>query len=153
MSTIDVFCLSSVDVFDVSNPEDEQELGVFQEHYTGLELVLKFAHYLDYKWNHIRAREERDVLKAEVLGYSKRQLDDFTNAADTYFLIASWYRHFNPDQFNEDRIDYWTSRYDGNHAYFLNKLVRKYVDPDWVFEQLWFDPNNVHVQREIDSTK
>lgn len=142
-----------VDIFDFEKFRDEYE--VFSTFYEGLELYLRCAIFLDYKYNHLQEKDRKIVefciskrtghlLQVVRTGKKKvgrplmkSYLDDFTNVFETTHIFEAWYLHFDPSR-DEENIYGILDRYEQHSDVVLNKMYRKYVDKDWVYKPLWF---------------
>lgn len=145
---------ATVDIFDFEKFEAEYE--VFSTFYEGLELYLRCAIFLDYKYNHLQEKNRKIVefCISKKTGHllqvirksdgtkvgrplTKTYLDQFTNVFETVHIFEAWYLHFDPSR-DEENIQCILDRYEQHSDVVLNKMYRKYVDEDWVYKPLWF---------------
>lgn len=140
------------DIFDFEKYQEEYK--VFSLFYGGLELYLRCAIFLDYKYNHLQEKDRKivefciskktgNILQVVKNGnkkvgrpLKKGYLDEFTNVFETIHLFEAWYLHF--DSNRVEKIENTLDRYEQHTDVLWNRMYRKYVDEDWVYKPLWF---------------
>jgi hypothetical protein len=147
---------TGVDIFDFDTYKNEYE--IFALFYSGLELYLRTAIFIDYKYNHLSEenrgiiriviskktgrpllvkRNEKGVKYGTVL--KKKYFDNFTNVFEPEHLFTAWYIHFQPEKLEkENYVSDTLERYAGYEDVAFNKMYRLYVDSDWVYQSIWF---------------
>ena len=131
--------LEDVDIFDFKKYPREREL--FAKHFDGIELYLRLASFIDYKYNYNLTPKERDILDLDIEGRANfDEINDFLKILTDVFeiegMLIAWYRHFNLDKL--DDIDDLLRKYVEGEDYLFNRLYRKYIDPEWGLQPLWF---------------
>lgn len=142
----------AADIFDFEKYQEEYE--IFSMFYGGLELYLRCAIFLDYKYNHLQEKDRKvvefciskktgHVLQVVRNGnkkvgrpLTKSYLNEFTNVFETVHLFEAWYLHFDPSRI--ENIEHTLERYEQHSDVLWNRMYRKYVDEDWVYKPLWF---------------
>ena len=130
-----------IDVFDFKTYFDD--FLIFTRYYSGLELYLRIAIWLSYKYEYIQSQEERNNLDDELHQNKKRKeyLDTMTDSFEPRDLVEKWYHHFNPIKIKPGFIDYVMNKpqYLAHPDCIFNQLYHKYVDQEWdIIAILWF---------------
>lgn len=130
-----------VDVFDFK--AYFEDFLIFTRYYTGLELYLRAAIWISYKYEYIQTPEERTTLDDEFRENKKKReyLDSVTDTFEPRSFVEKWYQHFNPQKLQPGFIDYVMNkpRYLAHPDCIFNQLYRKYVDREWdTIAVLWF---------------
>lgn len=141
----------------------KREYNIFALFYSGLELYLRTAIFLDYKYNYLskanRAvvkmmiskktgkplllrRDEPGTFKGRVL--NKKYFDDFTNVFEPKRLMKMWYLHFQPGKLQQGFLDDALEKYREYEDVAFNKMYKVYVDKDWTSKPLWFTKEYRH---------
>lgn len=142
-----------VDVFKFESFKTEKK--VFEKFYSGLELYLRLAIFLEYKYNYLSV-ENRDVLdfrvdkktgkvllvkrvngKLKGTPTGKKYFDEITNVFEPYHIIKRWYEHFDPERPKKNVLNL-AEKYSGYEDAAFNKMYKKYVDEEWISKPLWF---------------
>jgi hypothetical protein len=143
---------AKADVFAFEN--FKQERRVFGKFYSGLELYLRLAIFLEYKYNYLdpTAREILNLvvkksgevfLARRVQGklrgtlVTKKYFDNITNVFEPYQFLKRWYQHFAPEK-SKESIQGIAEKYSGYECVAFNRMYQKYVDPEWECKPLWF---------------
>lgn len=139
----------TVDIFDTIQFKKEYE--AFQVYYSGLELLLRFAIFIDKNNGVINIQKSKKTGKTLLVTGKKGRIIDkgwFDDASSTFEprrLIELWYRHFNPKKERiEELIDKFMDRYTGYEDIIFNRLYRQYVDPGYKMKKLWFSADLRH---------
>lgn len=133
------------DPFDFATyPEDK---AIFDKYFTKIELYLRLAIWINYKYDYIQTAKDRADLMAEYAAKSadgavaaKEFLVKLTDAFDTTALLTQWYQHFAPAKVAD--VDTHLQTYINCEGQLFNKLYKKYVDQSFdqsQFQQLWFE--------------
>jgi hypothetical protein len=141
----DIDISDKVDIFDFDTYQEEFDL--LSDYFGGLELYLRTALLIDYKYNHL-APENRQVFddalnKHKTYDNKKEFLENILDAFEPREMLAQWYRHFIPDKLREDPdvINRVAEKYQDKIDIAFNRMYKKRVDPDWELSPLWFSPN------------
>lgn len=126
---------TTIDVFDF--PRYKKEYQAFSHYFADVELYLRLAIFLDYKYNYLRTMEERYTLDQSLS--NKKALIDITDIFDTPKLLLLWYLHFNPEMANEETVNEVLDKYESHEDVLFNRLYKKYVNPNYSGNKpLWF---------------
>lgn len=133
---------AKVDIFDFVT--FKKEYAALACLYSGLELHLRTALLLDYKYNYL-AKEDRHILNLVVskktgkplLAYTnpegklvgkpvtKKYMNNFTNVLEPYYIFKKWYQHYNPSKLDDKKFLKDTlEKYQGHEDVALNKMYR-----------------------------
>lgn len=134
----------NVDVFDFQLYKDDLEL--FQQYFTGLELYIRLAGWLLYKYVRLTEESERQELFLDLIfsdvetqiprTNTKEWLELMSDVFDPEQMLWSWYKHFKPSVlYNVNNL---YVKWQNHLNVFLNMLYRRYVDENHVDEPLWF---------------
>lgn len=132
---------TTIDVFDFKTYF--KDFLLFTRFYCGLELYLRVAIWLNYKYEYIVEDGERDTLDQELeqRKNKKEYLDSLTDTFEPKTFVEKWYQHFNPNKIQPGFIDYVMNKpqYLAHPDYLFNQLYRKYVEREWdLLTILWF---------------
>lgn len=115
--------------------------------------MLRFAIYVDYKYNYLDKSEQKklQIQKSRKTGkallvsegkgkvLTKSYFDELTSVFEPRRLLEMWYAHFNPYKENIDEvIENALIKYVEYEDVVFNKLYRMYVDENAKMEPLWF---------------
>jgi hypothetical protein len=129
-----------IDAFDFVKYKNEYDL--FRKYFTGLELYLRTAIYILYKYEYITNLNDRLLLDKEMNNSTEQatDLELLTDSFEPKELVMKWYYHFNPDRDNlESFVDDLLSKHIGCENVVFNSLYKKYVDSSWNrYTELWF---------------
>jgi len=144
---------SYVDIFDFVKYHEEYE--ILSRFYSDLELYLKTAIFLDYKYNYLREKD-RSVLDIRISEKSGKVLlvpagsqrgkvlkqkyfDTFTNVFEPHHLLKAWYKHFAPEKLeNKNWLAATEEKYAGHEDVAFSKMYIIYVDPEYQPRSIWF---------------
>jgi hypothetical protein len=137
---------------EVVNPEVEEEskeqidnfdfekyseiYNLLFNYYSNLELYLRTAILIDYLHNYNFTVEERNKFIDEAKDKDKEYFDDLTDTFIIEELLRKWYMHFSPDKIEE--VDTILTKYINCESELFNRLYKKYVDKNWIKQELWF---------------
>ncbi len=132
---------TTIDVFDFKTYFNDFLL--FTRYYYGLELYLRLAIWINYKYEYLQNEEERDTLDQEFQQSKnkKEYIDSMTEAFEIHSFVEKWYQHFNPNKLKPGFVDYVMNKpqYLAHPDFLFNQLYRKYVDREWnLLTILWF---------------
>lgn len=129
-----------LDIFDFEKyPEDYQLLATY---FTGLELYLRLACWIQYKHQYLHGREARIVQLMKKVNNSpdkRLALEEYCNIFVAYDMLCAWYVHFNPERATEEVITRVYDRYQHHTGELFHRLYNKYVDPEAKRVVLWFE--------------
>lgn len=130
--------LSSIDPFDHVKYQDDYCL--FNQYFTDIELYLRLASWLLYKYAYLNSESARYKLMLEVKKSlnQKATLESLSESFDNDGMLAYWYLHFNPAKATIQHITEIRARYHTNEDYLFNRLYRTYVDKEHRDRPLWF---------------
>lgn len=133
----------SVDIFDFKTYFDDFTL--FTRYFFGLELYLRSAIWINYKYEYLNTIEERNKLEQELKQNKDKKLYlcMITDSFEVETLVEKWYHHFNPNKLTsrENFIEYILNKtqYIAHPDHLFNQLYRKYVVCDHdLLSVLWF---------------
>lgn len=130
-----------LDVFDFVKYKNEYEL--FAMFYKGLELQIRAANFITYKYCWLKEEKDRRILENEIYTNKdgsnreaiKNYLDLMSNLTDNYQLLWSWYKHYNPSvMWNVTNL---YNKWNNHMSHFFNNLYIRYVDEDAERVDLW----------------
>jgi hypothetical protein len=127
---------NDVDIFDFDTYKQEYKL--LSKYYKGLELFLRTALLIDYKYNHLNPENRKlfeEILKSkkEQKKYIELMLDVF----EPLYVLYQFYRHYSPST-SKEKLDQIYEKYSVNPSEMFNRMYRKYVDEDWQDQKMWF---------------
>jgi hypothetical protein len=116
-----------------------QDFGLFSQYFTGIELYLRLANWIQYKYEYLR-EYEMEKLDNEVYRVTniKKFLEDITGTFEPREILERWFKHFKPILNTTEKIDETLERYYLCEDVLFNKLYRTHVDNNWVYVPLWF---------------
>src|SRR5690606_17265239 len=121
----------------------EAEYQLMSEFFSDLELYLRTALLIDYKYNHLASKDRNIVDNALATKSShetkKKFLEDFTDVIEPAYVIVMWYKHFLSDTLVSDPevIGRVLARYIGYEDVAFNRMYRKRVDEMHELSPLW----------------
>lgn len=135
--------LEGVDIFDFDTYKKEFDL--MSEYYDGLELYLRTALFIDYKYNHLNEENKNiveDTLKKKK--NKKEYLESLFDVFEPIYLLTHWFNHFAPEKLDDpNHMQKLIDRYQGHIDGLFNKAYKNRVDKSWdVNHKLWFSENN-----------
>jgi hypothetical protein len=157
---------SEIDVFDFDLYADEYEL--FSKYFEKINLYLRLALFLKYKYEILKTEEQRDALNSSIdreiekgkIGadiYTFKDiityLKSLTDKIDIPDLLRRWYEHFDPEKLEEKKfLKNKLNEYEFCEDKLFVRLYRKYVENDISKEtSLWF--HNSECEKESISKK
>lgn len=137
----------TVDIFDFDTYSDEYTL--MSKYFSDLELVLRTALFIDYKYNYLNPKD-KDVFEKQLNTKegkkAKREFIRLTlDVFEPLYLVTQWYRHFNPQALEENpkKAEQTVDKYKFHIDVMFNRMYKARFDPDWDEEtKLWFSDNN-----------
>lgn len=159
MSSVKQQKKTKLDIFDFDKYPKEHR--VFKYFYSDLELHLRFAIFISYKYGHL-SKENRSILNLSIskktgvplkiykkngclkgTPIDKEYLDMLTDTFEPYYLVKYWYFHYNPEKYSDkNKIYKMLERYRLYEDVIFNKIYKLYVDPDWQYSCLWFSKSS-----------
>jgi len=126
-----------IDIFNFESfPKDYK---LFSTYFEGVELYLRLAIWLQYRYDYNFTPLDQEKLDDEVnkAKDKKEFLMKLTEVFITENLVEAWYKHFCPSKLHmvEKLLDDYVFAED----VFFNRLYRRYVDPNWEDVELWFE--------------
>jgi hypothetical protein len=125
----------TIDLFDFDTYAEDYIL--FSQYFVDLELVLRTAIWISYKYGRLDPEERRELMQEYNTKFAKGQwLENLTDVFEHQQLLYSWMKHFNPrllENFTKISTNY--QHYPG---LYFNRAYRRYVDPEWIDAPLWF---------------
>lgn len=129
-----------VDVFDFKTYAAEHKL--LSKYFDGLELMLRCALLIDYKYNHLAENDRNTVeekLSTKKRKHRKAYLETVLDTFEPLYLITKWFSHFYPDK-SQDAIVVTWNKYKHHLSVLFNRMYKKRIDPEWCeTTKLWFD--------------
>lgn len=139
-----------VDIFDFKKYTEDYKL--FSEYFTGLELYLRLAIWISYKYVRLKTLEERKALtidlnytrfnnESEKITLAKRDnkkewLENITDVFEGEQILFSWFKHFKPE--NLVNVHKLHEKWQYHLEHFFNKLYKHFVDKEHSYQELWF---------------
>src|SRR5205085_1077665 len=103
----------NVDIFDFEKYNHEYEF--MKKYFSDLELVLRTALFIDYKYNHLDPKNntvfEDKVKEKKTLKAQKEFIELTLDALEPLYVLAQWYRHFYPDKLEKFEKTYETYKH------------------------------------------
>lgn len=126
------------DLFDFSQGVRKSDYLLLSSFYSGLELLLRAYTLSNYR--SMLAEPDKIKLNSElemiVKQNNKEYLDTLLNLVEIEDMLEAWYRHYNPAKIGE--IQLMLQKYVTCEDVLFYRLYKKYVDPNAVYNRLWF---------------
>jgi hypothetical protein len=138
----DIVTESDADIFDFD--KYNLEYNIMSEFFTGLELYLRTALFIDYKYNHLSPNDRKiidHIIETQETREKKHKfLESMFNVMEPEYIMTHWFRHFAPDviQNKPNVVNNILDRYGGFEDIAFNRMYKKRVDHDWRLRPLWF---------------
>ncbi len=143
LATKETVTSDTVDIFDFASFKEEHEL--MKQYYSDLELMLRTALLIDYKYNHLALDGRKafdDKLESKKTKQAKKEfLDLVFDVSEPLYLVTQWYRHFLPSKLeNPDFVENLLETHKVHLSGMFNKMYRGRIDKNWPLDtRLWFD--------------
>lgn len=145
----------NIDLFDFTTYKEDFEL--LSKYYSHLELYLRTAIWIAYKYSRLQTDDERSELMRD-LAYTKMYsntingdveitlierpnirewLNMMTNSFEKEQLVYSFYKHFEPNNY-EQKAENLYAKYQDRLETLFNKAYKRYVNRNHRDQNLWF---------------
>lgn len=120
----------NVDIFDFE--KYQEDFSLLSQYFDGVELYLRTANWIMYKYIRLTTDEERAELHSDLEKQVNKHdwLSGFTSLMDTLQLLWSWFKHFRPHLL--DTVISKHEKFSRHMSYVFNKVYRLHVDPNHV---------------------
>lgn len=139
---IDAIISNNVKIFDFVKYKKEFEY--MKTYFTGLELYLRTALFIDYKYNHMK-KENRNVLEDQIKEKPKKKRKEYIelvlDAFEPLYLLTQWFHYFIPERLIQrpEHVFNVADKYKYHIDVMFNRMYKIRVDPDWdECAKLWF---------------
>lgn len=139
---IDSILNNNVSIFDFVTYK--KEFNYMKTYFNGLELYLRTALFIDYKYNHM-SKKNRNVFETQIQEKPKKNrkkyIETVLNVFEPLYLITQWFRYFIPTRLIERPQYVFTiaEKYKHHIDAMFNRMYKARVDPEWDEEaKLWF---------------
>lgn len=145
--------LEGVDIFDFDTYNKEFDL--MKKYFDGLELYLRTALFIDYKYNHL-SEKDRNIVE-ETLKKKTDKLEYIVSMFDVFeplYLLSHWFNHFAPEKLkkNPNHPKELLQKYNIHIDVLFNRLYKFRIDKSWdEHHQLWFsndETKNKEIEKE-----
>ena len=126
-----------VKIFDFETYKAEHEL--MKKYFSDLELMLRTALFIDYKYNHLPP--DQNTIFEKQIKKSKNKLKYISTVLDAFeplYIVRQWFLHFTPDKpktFASKTIE----KYKYHIDVMFNRMYKARFDPNWSdTSKLWF---------------
>lgn len=116
----------------------EKEYQFMSRYFKGVELILRTALFIDYKYNYLSSEARKVYLKAiknkkDKAAYLRLTLDVF----EPLYLLTKWFEHFNPK--SQEHVKNTLDKYKNHLDVMFNRMYKARFDKDWdETTKLWF---------------
>jgi predicted NAD-dependent protein-ADP-ribosyltransferase YbiA (DUF1768 family) len=130
---------AGVDIFDFDKYKKDYDMVAKYYTENKLELLLRAAIYIDYKYNYIKKTSDRTILDKSVQKGGKQYLDTILDVFEPRYLLVKFYKHQGSDKADDPEwLDEILIKYANHEDKMFNRIYRRYYDEDWVNKPLWF---------------
>jgi hypothetical protein len=132
-----------VDIFDFKTYKHEYEF--MKLYFTDLELYLRTALFIDYKYNYLPPEQNmvfEDKIKTKK--QKKHQMEYITSVLDSFeplYIVTKWFLHFAPEKLknNSNFALNAVNKYKNYNYVMFNRMYKARIDPNWDdMHKLWF---------------
>lgn len=126
-------------IFDFKTYKAEHDL--MKQYYSGLELMLRTALFIDYKYNYL-PRNKNEVFEKQIKKH-KNKLEYISTVLDAFeplYIVTQWFTYFAPEKLEKpDYIDNILNKYKLHLDVMFNRMYKARFDKDWDdTTKLWF---------------
>lgn len=129
---------NDVDIFDFDTYKQEYKL--LSKYFQGLELFLRTALLIDYKYNHLNPKNRQlfeEILNEKSKKEQKKYIELMLDVFEPLYILHQFYRHYSPST-SAEKLDQIYEKYSVNPSEMFNRMYRRYVDDNWKDKKMWF---------------
>ena len=125
-----------VQIFNFEKYKSEHEL--MKKYFSGLELMLRTALFIDYKYNHLPP--DQNTIFEQQIKKHKNKLKYISTVLDAFeplYTVQQWFDFFadKPEDFASKTVE----KYKYHIDVMFNRMYKARFDPEWCeTEKLWF---------------
>jgi hypothetical protein len=132
-----------ISIFDFDTYKHEYDY--MKTYYSNLELMLKTALFIDYKYNHLPP-ENNTIFEQQIEKKSKKDrkkyIEKVLNVFEPLYLVTEWFQHFAPEKLvnNPSFAINAVNKYENHISLMFNRMYKARFDKNWPDDtKLWFD--------------
>ena len=137
INAIEPLLKTKVMIFDFVTYKHEHEL--MKKYYKDLELILRTALFIDYKYNHLPP-DQNTIFEQQIKTkkHKKTYISTVLDAFEPLYLVEKWMAFYRPDK-PKDFAAKTVDKYKFHIDVMFNRMYKARFDPEWdELTKLWF---------------